>query len=120
MVLDEENGPFHWREGRNACDSAIFYDKKRKELYYHPYYYIVGQFSKFIRPGAVQVGHSSYSPLLETTAFKNPDGTIAIVVYNRSDDALPYNLRMNGDLLERMSEPHSVETIVVSLENEAR
>ena len=120
LVLDEENGPFHWREGRNLCDSAIFYDKKRKELYYHPYYYIVGQFSKFIRPGAVQVGHSSYSPLLETTAFKNPDGTIAIVVYNRSDDELPYNLRMNGDLLERMSEPHSVETIIVSLENEAR
>ncbi len=50
--------------------------------YYHPYYFIVGQFSKFIRPGAVRIGHSCYSPLLEATAFKNPNGSLAVVVYN--------------------------------------
>ena len=116
MLLDEENGPFHWREGRNHCDSAIFYNKKEKALYYHPYYYFVGQFSKFIRPGAVRIGHSSYSPLLETTAFKNPDGTIAVVIYNNSSEEVPYILRLNGALLERMAQPYGVETVLLSLE----
>ncbi len=117
LILDEENGPCHWREGRNNCDSAIFYDKKNKSLYYHPYYYIVGQFSKFIRPGAVRIGHSSYSPFLETTAFKNPDGTIAVVIYNSSDEELRYNLRMNREVLEeRVSQPHSIETFILSEE----
>ena len=113
MVLDEENGPFHWREGRNHCDAGIFYNKKNKELYYHPYYFIVGQFSKFIRPGAVRIGHSCYSPLLEATAFKNPDGSLAVVVYNQSDEELPYIFRMNGEILERMAQPHAVETIII-------
>lgn len=117
MVLDEENGPFHWREGRNHCDSAIFYDKKNNSLYYHPYYYIVGQFSKFIRPGAVRLGHSCWSPLLETTAFKNVDGTIALVVYNRSDEEMPYNFRIHGQLLERIIPPHAVETVLFVEEN---
>ena len=116
MILDEENGPFHWRQGRRLCDSAIFYDKKNNRLYYHPYYYFVGQFSKFIRPGAVRVGHSSYSPLLETTAFKNPDGTIAVVVFNNSDSQLPYVLRMQGKLLNRIAEPYGVETILLTQE----
>ena len=116
MLLDEENGPFHWRQGRNHCDSAIFYNKKENKLYYHPYYYFVGQFSKFIRPGAVRVGHSSYSPLLETTAFRNPDGTIAVVVFNNSDAELPFILRVHGQLLNRTAQPYGVETILLAEE----
>lgn len=112
MLLDEENGPFHWREGRRYCDSAIFYNKQENKLYYHPYYYFIGQFSKFIRPGAVRIAHSSYSPLLETTAFKNSDGTIAVVTYNRSDDEMPYIIRINGEILKRDAQPHGVETVI--------
>ena len=115
MLLNEKNGPFHWRQGRRYCDAGIFYDSGRKELYYHPYYYIVGQFSRFIRPDAVRIGHSCYTALLETTAFKNTDGTIAVVVYNHTDEEVPYILRVKGELLERMAQPHSVETVLFSL-----
>lgn len=116
LILDEENGPYHWREGRNHCDAGIFYNKKSGELYYHPYYYIVGQFSKFIRPGAVLLGHSSYSPLLETTAFQNPDGTVAVVVYNSSEEELAYHLRIRGEVLSRTALPHGVETLLLTEE----
>jgi glucosylceramidase len=45
-------------------------------------YYIIGQISKFVRPGAVRIGSSSTSGTIQTVSFKNPDGSIALVVYN--------------------------------------
>ena len=111
ITLNEECGPHHWREGRNHCDAAIFCDTKNNELVYHPNYYMIGQFSKFIRPGAVRIGLSSYTSKLEATAFRNTDGSIATVVYNNSNSDIKYTIRVNGMLLERESKPHSVETV---------
>ncbi|WP_264522978.1 RICIN domain-containing protein [Flavobacterium sp. N502536] len=45
-------------------------------------YYIIGQISKFVKPGAVRIGSSSTSGTIQTVGFKNPDGSIALVVYN--------------------------------------
>lgn len=115
--LNEENGPLHYREGRNMCDASIFYNRNTKELYYHPCYYVIGQFSKYIKPGAVRIGASCYDDSLEYTAFKNTDGSIALVVYNKTDHAIPYVLRMHGHTARRDALPHSVETYVI-LEDE--
>ncbi|WP_291285366.1 RICIN domain-containing protein [Flavobacterium sp.] len=45
-------------------------------------YYIIGQISKFVKPGAVRIGSSSTSGTIQTVSFRNPDGSIALVVYN--------------------------------------
>ncbi|OXG02265.1 glucosylceramidase [Flavobacterium araucananum] len=45
-------------------------------------YYIIGQISKFVKPGAVRIASSSTSGTILSTGFKNPDGSIALVVYN--------------------------------------
>jgi glucosylceramidase len=45
-------------------------------------YYIIGQLSKFVRPGALRISSSSTSSSLSVSAFKNPDGTIVALVYN--------------------------------------
>lgn len=47
-------------------------------------YYIIGQISKFVKPGAVRIGASSTSGSILSVAFKNPDGTTALVIYNTS------------------------------------
>ncbi|GAA3767078.1 RICIN domain-containing protein [Flavobacterium ginsengiterrae] len=47
-------------------------------------YYIIGQISKFVKPGAVRIGASSTSGSILSVAFKNPDGTTALVLYNTS------------------------------------
>ncbi len=66
---------------------------------------------KFINPGAVRIGSSSYSSSLKIVAFKNTNGNIAAVVYNSGDSELQYTLRIHGMLLKRISLPHPVETI---------
>ncbi|RKR09181.1 glucosylceramidase [Flavobacterium sp. 90] len=45
-------------------------------------YYIIGQISKFVKPGALRVASSSTSGSITSSAFKNPDGSIALVIYN--------------------------------------
>lgn len=72
----------------------------------------IGQFSKFIRPGAVRIGLSSYTSMLETTAFMNTDGSIAAVIYNTGNCEIKYILRIHGMLLERTALPYSVETVI--------
>ncbi|MHC0442973.1 RICIN domain-containing protein [Flavobacterium sp. 3-210] len=47
-------------------------------------YYIIGQISKYVKPGAVRIGSSSTSGSILSVGFKNPDGSIALVLYNTS------------------------------------
>ena len=57
-----------------------------------------GQFSRFVRPGAVRIGASSSDGNLTLDAFKNTDGTISIVVLNTgsSSDTVSYSLSGTG------------------------
>ncbi|MFG1907108.1 discoidin domain-containing protein [Kribbella sp. NPDC048928] len=54
-------------------------------------YYTIGHLSKFVKPGAVRIGSTSYGTTgwngqLMSAAFRNPDGTSALVVHNENDD----------------------------------
>jgi O-glycosyl hydrolase len=44
-------------------------------------------YSRFVRPGAVRIGSSSANGSLEVTAFRNRDGSVAVVVLNTATTA---------------------------------
>lgn len=110
IVLNEMGGPNHVQ---NYCDAPIMADTKNNSIAYQISYYYMGHFSKYIRPGAKRIGSTTYTDKLEATAFKNEDGSIAVVVMNRTDEELPYNIRYEGDLLAMTSAPHSIATLVI-------
>ena len=87
-------------------------DTKTGELIFTNSFYYIGHFSKFVRPGAKRIISSSNRDLLETTAFQNVDGKIAVIVMNRSDKKLPYFLWMNNKAAKMESLPHSIVTLV--------
>lgn len=110
ILLDEIGGPNHVQ---NYCFAPIHADTKTGKLYYMNAYYYIGHFSKFIRPGAKRiVSSSSRSPLL-TTAFKNVDGSIAVIVMNQTDKSIPYFLWENGKAAQVTSLPHSIATLLL-------
>jgi glucosylceramidase len=49
-------------------------------------YYYLTHFSRFIRPGAYRIGSSGGSEQLNFTAFKNPDGSVILVVINNGGE----------------------------------
>jgi glucosylceramidase len=108
MVLDERGGPNHVN---NLCDAPIIADTVRNKLYFENSYYYLGHFSKFIRPGAVRIGCVVNNPDLETTAFRNPDGRIAVVTMNRTDDPIDYRLQIGDEAVESGSPAHSITTL---------
>lgn len=113
LTLNEFNGPDHCREGRNFVDAPIYCDGSRDRLVIQPSYYYIGHYSKFIRPGAKCIAASSYTELLEVCAFKNTDGTIAVVVLNRSEQGLPFTVRLGDNTLPLTAPPHTIHTLVV-------
>ena len=110
ILLDEHGGPNHVG---NFCFAPVHADTKTGKLMYTNSYYYIGQLSKFVHPGAKRIISSSNRDKLETTAFMNPDGKLAVVVMNSSDDKITYHLWINGEAAETTALPHSIATLVV-------
>jgi glucosylceramidase len=109
VLLDETGGPNHVQ---NFCFAPVHADTRTGELVYTNSYYYIGHFSKFIQQGAKRITSSpSRSPLL-STAFLNPDGKVAVVVMNRTEQKIPYFLWLDGQAAEVESLPHSIQTLV--------
>ncbi|GGH36708.1 glycoside hydrolase family 30 protein [Paenibacillus segetis] len=109
IVLNEQGGPNHVG---NYCDAPIIADTIQNEVIYESSYYYIGQFSKFILPGAKRIAVSKYTDQLEITSFKNPDGSIVVVVLNRTDNEIPYALRYRGQLADTVCPPHGIQTLI--------
>ena len=111
VLLDQTGGPNHVS---NFCYAPVIGDTKSGQLFYLNSYYYIGHFSKFIRPGARRIISSSTVDTLTTTAFLNPDGTIAVVVLNLSDQEQPFFLWRNGKAASTTSPAHSIMTLVIN------
>ena len=77
-------------------------------------YYYIGHFSKFIKPGAIQVAHSKYLSDLRVTAFKNTDGSLAIVVFNGVGYDIEINLCIKDTRVKDVISKESMVTYVVT------
>ena len=109
ILLDEQGGPNHVG---NFCFAPIHADTRTGKLIYTNSYYYIGHFSKFIRPGAKRILAAASRSQLLTTAFVNPDGTVAVVVMNPTANAAPYNLVVGAASMEITARPHSIQTVV--------
>jgi len=110
ILLDEKGGPNHVG---NFCFAPVHADTQKGQLIYTNAYYYLGHFSKFIRPGAKRVVSSSSRSQLQTTAFVNKDGKLAVIVLNTSDKEIKYNLWIAGNAAPAVSQPHSINTLIV-------
>lgn len=93
LLLDETGGPNHVG---NLCSAPMLADREQNRLMPQSAYDYLGHFSRFIRPGAHRVLCSASSQDLECTAAINEDGSIAVVVMNRSERAHRFTLRIDG------------------------
>ena len=110
VLLDETGGPNHVG---NFCFAPIIADTKTGKLIFTNAYYYIGHFSKFIRPGAKRISASSNRDALQTTAFRNPDGSVAVVVMNQTDKPQDFQLWMTGQAAKTTATAHSIMTLVV-------
>ena len=109
ILLDEKGGPNHVG---NFCFAPIHADTRSGKLIFTNSYYYIGHFSRFIRPGARRIMAVASRSMLLTTAFQNPDGTIAVVVMNQTPKGGEYYLTVGGSAIKINARPHSIQTVV--------
>jgi glucosylceramidase len=109
ILLDEKGGPNHVG---NFCYAPVHYNTQTGELIFTKAFYAIGQFSKFIQPGAKRIAVAPSRSRLLATGFRNPDGKIVVIVLNRAADSTVFYLWMNGNAAQITAWPHSVTTII--------
>lgn len=110
MLLDEQGGPNHVS---NWCDAPVIYDTRQRKIILESSYYYLAHFSKYIKPGAVRVGSTSFTEKLETLAAVNPDGKRVLVVLNRSVEDVGFVMRYNGQGAAVTSPGRSIMTLLI-------
>jgi len=111
MVLDRQGGP-NWAQ--NWCIAPVIVDPDKDEVYFTPLYYTMAHFSRFIRPGAVRVGFTNPNEELQVTAAQNPDGSIAVVIFNPTEEARAIRLSLAGSSFEFSISRKAVQTILIA------
>lgn len=93
LALDPSGGPVQApNTACTGCTGVVTVDERTHQVSFGAPYYQLGQVSKFLKPGAVRiysnhfVNYSAAGPGqgLDDVAFRNPDGTEALVAYNNS------------------------------------
>jgi len=64
-------------------------------------YYTLGHLTRFVKPGAVRIASTSFGTTgwngqVMDVAFRNPDGSIALVVHNENDDSRTFAVALGG------------------------
>lgn len=111
MVLNTSGGP---NLAQNWCIAPVIADTEKDEVYFTPLYYVLCHFSKYIRPNAVRI---SITPPtidgLHATAFRNVDGSKVVVVFNESDQPVPYNLNVDGQVKQILIDKKAIQSILL-------
>lgn len=110
LALDEQGGP---NNVGNYAASPVIVDTKTGDIKYQASFYYLGHFSKFVRPGAYRVLSAPTSDSLETAAFVNPDGSTVVVIMNRTEIPVRFDLKLGKEAAQMDAPQHSIQTIVI-------
>ncbi|NNF35830.1 MAG: glycoside hydrolase family 30 protein [Saprospiraceae bacterium] len=112
MVLDRQGGP-NWF--KNWCVAPVIVDPEADDVYFTPIYYTLAHFSKFIRPGAKRIGVDHSTSDLQVTAAKNPDGSIAVVVFNPTEERKNYEMALADNQKNISIDAKAIQTIIINI-----
>lgn len=113
LTLDENRGPSHFRDNRPClADVPIVCDKTRQEVILQPAYYVIGQFSKFIKKDAYIIGSSKPWKDVEIIAAQNPDEEIVVVARNCGEERKAL-IHLGNMIFRTELEENSLTTFII-------
>ncbi|GAA1542696.1 ricin-type beta-trefoil lectin domain protein [Dactylosporangium maewongense] len=96
LAVDQNMGPHNG--GCGTCTGLITVhrgDSRSGQVDYTVEYYTMGHLTKFVRPGAVRID-STANATIPNVAFKNPDGSKALIAYNSSGSTQTLKVNWGG------------------------
>lgn len=124
LALDLQGGPNH---ANNFCDAPVLVDTAAGSVHYQSSYWYMGHISRFVKPGARRLGSGLWvgwvpasvdgrgGGMVDSGAFRNPDGGIVAVVANRTEEELPYLVKLadGGSEQGLFLPPRAIHTILL-------
>jgi glucosylceramidase len=102
LALDPSGGPHH-----NGCDtcSGVITVGPGQTVTRNAEYYTLGHLARFVEPGAERIASTSWGTTgwngeIMDAAFRNDDGTIALVVHNENDAPRSFAVAQGGRSFE--------------------
>jgi glucosylceramidase len=114
IALDENHGPH--LGGCGTCNGTITVNSTTEAVTYNPQYFMLRHFAAFVGGGAVRIASdtadSSGAPVtLQSVAFRNPDRSTALVVWNSSSSkAQTFSVLVHGRSFQATLDPGAIGT----------
>jgi glucosylceramidase len=126
LALDPSGQPVQPpNSGCPSCTGVVTVNEFTHSVVFTRDYYQLAQVSKFVRPGAVRIASNNFvtyrytgpgqniaSPGLDDVAFRNPDGSKVLVVYNNSPAGHGFAVSSRGRYFNYLIAPWATETFV--------
>ncbi len=97
LALDPNHGPHSG--GCPDCLGLVTIDQNTGNVTYNNDYYQVGQYSRFVVPGAYRIASNSLGSLADV-AFKNPDGSKVMVAHNDGSSSSSFQVLWGNQSFE--------------------
>jgi glucosylceramidase len=94
LALDEHDGPH--TGGCGNCRGVVTIDSASGRVTRNEEYYAFGHASRFVHAGASRVQSTSVANVLETVAFRNTDGSMALIVANPASNPVTFTVRVHA------------------------
>lgn len=92
----DENGQPHVG-GCVSCRGVVTINSTSGDVTYNEEFYSLAHASKVVAPGAVRIDSTSINNLIETVAFRNPDGSTAMLAVNPTLSPQTFRVIINGE-----------------------
>jgi glucosylceramidase len=95
LALDPSGGPTNG--GCTDCRGVLTVDPTTHAVTRNVEYYVLAHVGRYVSPGAVRIASTaSNSTGVQSVAFRNPNGSHVLVLYNEGGSAQPVTVLWNG------------------------
>lgn len=110
LAADENQDPHTDRGGCDRCLGAVTIEGD--QVTRNPAYYIIGQASKFVRPGSIRVA-SNQSENISNVAFLTPDGNVVVILQNSAEEEKTLEVQLGDQKTKVQLAAGAVGTLVL-------
>lgn len=78
-----------------------------------PAFYYVSHLAKYVKPNSKRIHFNKFSENICVSAFQNPDKSVIIVLLNKTDKNVEYNLCYENLVLHDNLDAHAIVTFII-------
>ena len=110
LLLDAKGGPNHVN---NFCAAPVMCSEDFSDYEKRLSFYYIGHFSRYIKKGAKRLATSRFTDAVEAGAFENPDGSVAVILLNRTGNDNWFCLSDGKEGRTLTLPAHSIVTVIM-------